>query len=318
MPKKKTLDDFLSKAISVHGNFYDYSKTLYINARTKVSITCPIHGEFFQLPYDHLNGCGCRKCQYAIMSENKRIGIQSFMQKSNSLHNYKYDYSNVVFKSNKDKVVIVCPLHGEFIQEVNSHLQGHGCPICYNEKRKSLIYGIGHNDLPKLSLSQSYRHWHGIMQRSFDLRYKEKHHTYKDVKVCDEWIYFSAFNRWFEKHYVEGCALDKDILIKGNKTYSPDTCCFVPAEINTLITKDHSNRGKYPIGVTFSDGVYVAKIGADREYLGAFKSKEEAFHAYKIAKEQKIKELANFYYSQGKITLKVYEALCNYEVEITD
>ena len=318
MPKKKTLDDFLSMAISVHGNIYDYSKTEYVNSRTKVSITCPIHGEFWQKPYDHISGHGCKKCKDKIKSEKRRMSIQSFVQRAHLIHNYKYDYSNVTFHSNKDKVTIVCPIHGEFLQEVNSHLQGHGCPICYNESRKGLIYGVGYNDLPNLSLSQSYKHWHSVILRAFDLKYKEKHPTYKDVKVCDEWLHFSEFNKWFEKNYIEGNALDKDILVKGNKIYSPETCCFVPAEINALITKNHSLRGKYPIGVTFMDGLYIARIGANREYLGAFNTKEEAFHAYKTAKEQKIKELANFYYNQGKITQKVYEALCSYKVDITD
>ena len=118
---------------------------------------------------------------------------------------------------------------------------------------------------------------------------------------------------------MQGWELDKDILIKGNKVYSPETCCFVPQEINCLFTNCKSVRGKYPIGVTKTvNGKYKARINknGDRIDLGLFDTPEEAFQVYKIAKELHIKEVADKW--RGQITEPCYEAMYAYEVEITD
>jgi len=112
--------------------------------------------------------------------------------------------------------------------------------------------------------------------------------------------------------------LDKDILKKGNKIYSPETCCFVPQEINKLLCKANSIRGKYPIGVKKSGNRFEAKLYIDNNpiYLDTFNTPEEAFQAYKIAKEAHIKEVADKW--KGKITEPTYQALYTYKVEITD
>jgi hypothetical protein len=118
--------------------------------------------------------------------------------------------------------------------------------------------------------------------------------------------------------------LDKDILFKGNKIYSPETCCFVPNEINVLLCKNDSKRGKMPIGVYERKMVngykYVAYVNNTKKHfhLGTFDTPKEAFQAYKSAKEAYIKEMATQYYKDGKITERVYDALMKYEVEITD
>lgn len=118
---------------------------------------------------------------------------------------------------------------------------------------------------------------------------------------------------------MDGWQLDKDVLIKGNKAYSPDACCFVSSEINNLFIKSDSKRGEYPIGVTkVKGGKYRAQIVKNNKvvYLGTFKTIEEAFQVYKTAKEQYIKEIADKY--KNLIDKKVYQALINYKVEITD
>ena len=149
---------------------------------------------------------------------------------------------------------------------------------------------------------------------------KCKSNSYKDVTVCEEWHNFQTFAKWFEdnwKSHMEGWALEKDILVKGNKIYSPDTCCFVPSEINNLFITNKYKRGDYPIGVRKKVNGFKARIYKDKEiHLGYFNTPEEAFQAYKVAKEEYIKEIADKW--KDKIDPRVYQAMYNYKVEITD
>jgi len=116
--------------------------------------------------------------------------------------------------------------------------------------------------------------------------------------------------------------IDKDILIKNNKIYSPDTCIFVPNKINSLFTKRQNSRGNFQIGVSIPDKQYITykaelNIGNGRKkYIGNYQTPEEAFQAYKIAKEEYIKQVADEY--KNRIPKKLYDAMYNYQVEITD
>ena len=156
------------------------------------------------------------------------------------------------------------------------------------------------------------------IERCYDLKRQEKHPTYKGCIVAEEWHDFQNFAEWFENNYKEGFALDKDILIKGNKIYSPNTCCFVAREINNSFVKSDSIRGKYPIGISKAKDKFIAHISINgkRVRLGMFDTPEEAFQVYKIAKEKQIKEVAEKYKNQ--ITGQTYKAMYNYKVEITD
>ena len=129
--RKLSNEDFIVKAIKVHGNHYDYSKVNYVNAKTKITIICPIHGEFEQLPYSHLNGSGCPFCYGSFKSTDI-----DFIKKSNKVHNNKYDYSKVNYINNNTKVIIICPEHGEFEQKPSNHIMGQGCPKCKSKKNK--------------------------------------------------------------------------------------------------------------------------------------------------------------------------------------
>lgn len=128
LANKHTTEDFIKKSNQIHNNYYDYSKTQYINLTSPITIICPIHGEFKQAPREHLQGCGCSKCSKI------RIGMvvdtDSFIKKASKIHNNKYDYSKSIFTSRSIKVCIICPEHGEFWQTPNSHLKGQGCPKC--------------------------------------------------------------------------------------------------------------------------------------------------------------------------------------------
>ena len=123
-------EEFIAKSREIHGDKYDYSKVVYKNNKTKVTIICPEHGEFQQMPNSHLEGKGCTKCAQNEMSNN-----EEFIEKARKIHGDKYDYSLVEYNGNKKKVKIICPKHGEFKQLPNHHLKGVGCPMCAGLKK---------------------------------------------------------------------------------------------------------------------------------------------------------------------------------------
>jgi hypothetical protein len=125
MPKKKTKEEFIRDAIAKHGLLYDYSKTIYKNTRTKVTIICKDHGEFLQSPHMHLQGQGCIVC-----SGKYKLTTKEFIEQATKIHKDKYDYSKVNYKRAHSKVVIICNAHGEFEQTPNAHKKNHGCPKC--------------------------------------------------------------------------------------------------------------------------------------------------------------------------------------------
>ena len=164
----------------------------------------------------------------------------------------------------------------------------------------------------------SYLVWRMMILRCYSEKEFLKRPTYKEVTVCEEWQNFQNFAQWFENNYIEGFELDKDILFKGNKIYSPETCCFVPSEINNLFIKSNTIRGKLPIGVRKNYKKYAMAISKYGKCftMSNHNTPEEAFQAYKTEKEQYIKEVADKW--KGLVAPKVYEALYNYQVEITD
>ncbi len=188
--------------------------------------------------------------------------------------------------------------------------------------RNNLRFGVGINDGENNSDSTAYLFWQNILIRCYCKPRLEKFSTYKECSVCEEWKNFSSFKRWFDENYIAGYELDKDIIVKGNKTYGPDKCCFVPSRINTLLINSRKSRGILPVGVSFHKGhkKFQATIHKDgkTKHIGYFNSPEEAFRAYKFEKESYIKKLAQEYHDAGLITNRVYDALTKHEIEITD
>ena len=195
-------------------------------------------------------------------------------------------------------------------------------------------YGMGYLGEGKYKVSENrkikkeFDIWHHMLQRCYDPKYQEKYPTYKGCRIEDYFLNFQHICEWIENNYYEVpgemMCLDKDILCKGNKIYSRETCIFVPQRINNLFVKNDNSRGDNPIGVhPTSSGNYQACCNNEYGkyiYLGTYSTEEEAFQAYKVYKEKVIKEVIDSY--EGIIPEPFYSrlktAMYNYEVEIDD
>jgi len=164
--KKLGLNGFLIKANKVHDNKYDYSKVIYTNNKAKVDVICPKHGVFNQRVTDHIfGGHGCPECTY----ETIRKSTEEFINQSILIHNNKYNYSNVgEFKTNKDKVKIICPKHGVFKQKVLCHTQGQGCPICKETSGEQQIRSFLEKQYINFVAQHKFNDCRNIKQLSFD------------------------------------------------------------------------------------------------------------------------------------------------------
>ncbi len=194
---------------------------------------------------------------------------------------------------------------------------------------KKLIYGVGINDWDTPvrqngKLIKEYYLWQGMLQRCYSDWFHNRQPSYRDVTCSKEWLSLSTFTKDirakknFDKCLSEGWQLDKDILLKGCKHYSDETTCFVPPAINNVILKSDRARGNLCIGVSAVKGRFQAQLRReDRKKITAyFDTEVKAFLFYKKEKEKQIKRLADLFKDQ--LDSKVYQALINYQVEITD
>ena len=206
------------------------------------------------------------------------------------------------------------------VQVKNGSVKDPYLPSVYGVGMLGAKYPITINGV----LTKEYILWKHMLQRCYSNTYKKKQPTYEGCEVSDNFKYYEYFYEWCNEQIgfgVDGFELDKDLLVKGNKVYSEDTCVFIPKEINLLLTKCIASRGEHFIGVSWSNisKTFVAIVRKNKgksEYLGHFKTEIEAFNAYKKAKELYIKEVANKW--KYKIDERAYNALMNYEVEIDD
>ena len=172
--------------------------------------------------------------------------------------------------------------------------------------------------------TKEYALWHSMLKRCYSDVYKERYPTYEGCEVSENFKSYEYFYEWCHEQIGfsnKNWHLDKDLLVKGNKVYSEDTCVFIPREINSLLIKCDASRGKHLIGVCWYKraNAFKATINKNKgnsEHLGYFNTEIEAFNAYKQAKEAFIKEQANKWKLQ--IDERAYEALMKYTVEITD
>ena len=165
------------------------------------------------------------------------------------------------------------------------------------------IFGIAINDsdyITDLSIDGErmtcpyYKTWKSILQRCYDPKYHKIRPTYKDCFACDEWLIFSNFRGWMIEQDWEGKVLDKDILIPGNKEYSPDKCLFVSQSVNSLLNKNMAQRGALRTGVYMLDGKHAAQCNykGKQVYLGMYNTEEAAELAYKKVKYAEIVRVA--------------------------
>ncbi len=127
------IEEFIRKATRIHGDKYDYSNSVYLNAATPIDIICPIHGLFKQRPNAHTQGKGCKKCGSIKTGHTLTKSKEAFVNAANNLHKNKYSYETTIYVTDSVKIDIICPAHGTFRQSPSCHLQGSGCPVCKKE-----------------------------------------------------------------------------------------------------------------------------------------------------------------------------------------
>ena len=257
------------------------------------------------------------------MNKTNRVGEER-------INNFGSKMFVVEYRNNKD-IDVYFPEYDWTHKHCNYNNFKRGEIKCPYEPR---YFGMGYLGEGEYKMSENgknnlwFKIWHHMLMRCYDPKYQEKYPTYKGCKVEDYLLNFQHMGSWLEDNYYEvpgeKMCLDKDILCKGNKIYSRETCIFVPHRINTLFTKCDNARGKNPIGVSdLPSGNYQAYCndGYGKQIkLGTYSTKEEAFQVYKQNKEKIIKETIDSY--KGKIPEPYYSrlktAMYNYEVEIDD
>lgn len=184
-----------------------------------------------------------------------------------------------------------------------------------------LVRGVGYKGVGKFKASSNhkeYRLWSNMLTRCYYPPYQERFPTYVGCSVDPKWHNFQDFAEWASKQsgYHNNWVLDKDILVKGNKTYSQDTCCFVPSQINSLITYKTVPNKTEPVGVSFqvSSQKYIVSCAVQgrNKNLGRYLDLEEAHKVYKDFKLKLIRDYAYKY--QDELNTNVFQALINYEL----
>lgn len=191
-----------------------------------------------------------------------------------------------------------------------------------------LVYGVGINDKTRRSringkITREYAMWANMLERCYSDRFHKIRPSYVGCTVSPEFLSYSNFYDWCQEQTaitIENPRLDKDILVKGNKIYSRNTCCIVPNEINALLIKRDKSRGCLPIGVQLckQTGTYRVMMTMNSKVVsfGRHPTPGQAFAIYKREKEKYIKDVTNRH--RSTLDSKTYEALMNYSVEITD
>ena len=226
----------------------------------------------------------------------------------------------------------ICTLEKHYIKEVPEKAKEEIKKLAekYNNNVIITLGSLGAVVYENGKMTKCYEVWNHMLQRCYDSKYHEKYSTYKDCEVVEEWLNLQNFGNWFDDNYYEvkneKMCLDKDILNKGNKIYSPNNCIFVPDKINTLFVKCNKSRGDYPIGVCYhkSIGKFIARCSiydfktnkSKNKHLGYYDTPNEAFKIYKQFKEKYIKEVADCY--KDFIPIKLYDAMYNYKIDIDD
>ena len=235
----------------------------------------------------------------------------------------KYDDAHNVVIEFQDKYK--ANVHTEYKHFLSGNVKNPYHPSVFN-------VGMIGNKYPAFTNGKATKEhliWRHMLERCFDDKFKNKHLAYQNVSCCNEWLIFENFYEWlhsqenFEKWLNnDKWAIDKDILVKGNKIYSPETCCLVPQNVNKLFTKRDALRNDLSIGVRKNGNGFLAQwcnpFTNKKEYSKTYSTIDEAFEQYKCSKESLIKQVAQDELSKGNITLQCHNSMMNYVVEITD
>lgn len=249
-----------------------------------------------------------------------------------NINNFGSEMIIVEYRTNKD-IDVYFPKYDWTFMGATYQSFKNGQIKCPYERT---VYGVGYFGEGNYKASENRKHsrvyktWNHILERCYSDKFQEKHPTYIGCEVSEEFHDFQNFGEWDSENFyqIEGerMELDKDILVKHNKIYSPENCIYVPQTINLLFTKRQNDRGGNPIGVSYHkrDRIYQVncnlinpKTGKSKgKYLGYYETQEKAFEIYKYYKERNIKQVADYF--KGLIPEILYDALYNYEVEIDD
>lgn len=188
-----------------------------------------------------------------------------------------------------------------------------------------MIHGVAFNSRGKHRTGKCgkpykvYQLWADMIKRCYSDKYHEKNPAYVGCTVCPEWLDFQNFAEWYDRHEYKdmGYQLDKDLLTPKNKIYSPETCCFVPQELNMLIVGSGVMQGEYPTGIYWNKPAkkYLAQVNMNGKLktIGVFSCPNEAHRAYREVKQAYVKEKAVAW--KDKIDPRVFDALMNWTVE---
>ena len=250
--------------------------------------------EYMQQKYGHLG-------EFVVVKKNGKNRTCIKM----SCENCGIEFLRPVYARNRDKIFCSHKCNGDYYK-----------PLSTPEEEFFLDYdGVRK---PKINC-KSFRYWVDMITRTTSEDFKNRSLTYKDCSISENFKDFNCFHNWCLGQVGYGLAkfeLDKDILIKGNKSYSEVTCCLVPKQINMLFIYPSDKKSNLPLGVSYnkSNGYYVSSVSTcDGKIVKYSKTPEEAFLKYKEDKENHIKSMANKF--KDSISDKVYERLIGYEIE---
>lgn len=192
---------------------------------------------------------------------------------------------------------------------------------------RKLICDVGINDANYATETTNFvcpffKRWQVMLERCYSGHVQTRYPTYKDCKVCDEWLTFSTFRAWMVQQDWRGKQLDKDIITPGNKVYSPSTCCFVAQDINSFLISKKKKSG-LPLGVTLIKGKHYraaisnpGRVGKGSVYLGLYPTQQEAHRAWQTAKLDRLRELIKVQEDQRVINgLKIREKILEKDLQ---
>lgn len=259
------------------------------------------------------------------MGRNKknRVGSENYNKQQCLMKIIEYNNANDILIEFQDS--FKTQKRTQWTHFINGDIKNFNLPTIYKNGIVGEKYEIKINN----KYIKEFVTWKSMIRRCYDNNIKEKNPIYENVTCCKEWLYFPNFYDWLHsqenfEQWLNGklWAMDKDILVKGNKFYSPETCCLVPHNINNLFIKRNKARGHLPIGISYNNKKHMYDIQCNvngiEMYLGRIQDPIEGFYIYKNFKENLVKQIAQEEFDKSNITKKCYEAMMKYEVEITD